>query len=217
MVIDNAIPLYLFAKAPIAGEVKTRMFPQLTPESSAALAHKMLEQSLDKICESWPGKVILTVAPDRDHPAFKTLSSKYDFTFTVQVLGSLGHRMLTVLKQGIEESGAAVVMGCDVPHFDAEVLLSTYQLLKTGRNVVGPAEDGGFYLLGLNQVDEALFYGVQWGGERVLLDVKKNAEKIPISLVDVKTLRDIDNWSDLQWLIQQDTQYQVFTSVFDDK
>ena len=221
----KSIPLYLFAKAPVPGRVKTRMFPFLTPELSASLAQRMLEQSLEKICLNWPGRVILTVTPDDQHPAFKALALRHNFETSIQCAGNLGVRLLFVLRQGIAESGGAVVKGCDVPHFDVEILKRTYQLLKSGQNVVGPAEDGGFYLLGLNMnekkqvkknpaeeglIEDALFYGVQWGEDNVLRNVRKNAGKIPLCFTSITTLRDIDNWNDLQWLAQRDGNYQDF-------
>ncbi len=204
------IPLYLFAKAPVAGQVKTRMHPFLSPERSAQLALMMLTQTVKKVCRHWPGQTILTVTPHSDHVEFKKLHRKYSFDFEIQVEGNLGERMLHVLDKGIALSGAAVVMGCDVPYFESALLKEVHGALRADLNVVGPAEDGGFYLLGLTECQQALFQGVKWGEGNVLPSVKHSAALADIQFVECRMLRDIDTWADLRWLSGQEPAYRAF-------
>jgi len=118
--------------------------------------------------------------------------------------------MLHVLEKGVAQCGAAVVMGCDVPHLDGKILASVYGMLVSGDNVVGPATDGGFYILGLHSVKKALFEEVDWGKAQVLQGLRRNAEKLSVEFVECTTLRDIDNWTDLVWLSGQDASYAHF-------
>jgi len=190
------------AKAPLPGQVKTRMQPELSPEQAARLARVMLEQSVETVCRHWPGEVTLCVWPNPGHSVFQRLVARYD----------LGTRMMTILKQGILRSGSAMVMGCDVPHIPPACLTEAHAMLVRGENPVGPADDGGFYLIGLHRADEVLFEGIRWGGSTVLDAVRKRAARAGVELSELPSLRDIDRYPDLQWLAGTDHAYQQFLS-----
>ena len=204
------IPLYLFAKAPVPGRVKTRMCPPLGDRQCAELACLMLEQSVKTVTDYWPGNVILCVTPDASHEAFSDCEKRYQLAVTEQIQGDLGARMGHALQQGLKASSAAVVMGCDVPYIDGEILRDTYHLLENGDNIVGPAEDGGFYLLGMHEFQDALFEGIAWGSDTVLPSLLDNAARLGQSIIKVETLRDIDRWPDLVWLAGHDSAYRHF-------
>ncbi len=210
MIAKAQLPLYLFAKAPIPGLVKTRMHPYLSENQSAQLATLMLEQSVDKVCRFWPGKLILTVSPSINDPLFQNFARNNNLDLEVQISGDLGQRLLFVLRNGIEQHGGAVVMGCDVPQITNEILVQVHRLLAAKNNVIGPASDGGFYLLGLSRLDEGIFEGVDWGGNQVLSRICGNFQRLGIAVSHCAELRDIDNWDDLCWLGSQDQRYQGF-------
>ena len=221
---DRAMPLYLMAKAPVPGKVKTRMAPRLGPEQSAQLAHLMLAQTVAAACRHWPGVVTLCVWPDPDHPAFTQLAAKHGIKITTQIDADLGARMMAALKRGIADAGGAAVMGCDVPHCPGEILARAHALLVGGENPLGPAADGGFYLLGLRpgadadadetDVEEspldALFSGVHWGGSAQLDEVRARATVAGLRFCELPTLRDIDRYPDLEWLAGIDDAYKRF-------
>lgn len=203
----KSIPLYLFAKEPVAGKVKTRMQPNISAKQSAELARRMLAQSIAKISKGWPGKRILSVSPDCRASLFKDLANQYHFELENQVSGDLGERLKHCLVKGIRDHGSAAVMGCDTPHVSTETLAAFNHSMQSGNNVVGPAEDGGFYFLGLDVFDDELFSGVQWGGSRVLSKIQYNASNQGIEIRPLSPLRDIDNWEDLLWLASTDDLY----------
>ncbi len=211
---DAGIPLYLFAKAPVPGQVKTRMQPQLTAVQSARLATQMLRQSVEKVCQFWRGKLILTVSPTSDYPLFQDLARNNNLDLEIQMAGDLGEKMLYVLRKGIAQFGSAVVMGSDVPHITDEILIEVHRLVTQKNNVIGPTRDGGFYLLGLNKMANAMFEGVDWGSERVMTRLCQNFQGLGIGLSLCSELRDIDNWDDLCWLGSQDSSYQEFVSGY---
>ena len=210
MSADSQIPLYLFAKAPVPGKVKTRLQPHLSEQRSAELAQLMLCRIVDTVVRYWPGELILAISPGRGHPVFDQLVNLYGISIVIQRGASLGDRMLNVLGRGISESGSAVVMGCDVPQIGADILQQCHVSLENGRNVAGPATDGGFYLLGLTQFDEHIFEGVVWGGDTVWARLSENASELGLELETLDRLRDIDNWNDLCWLADRDKRYQGF-------
>ncbi len=200
------------AKAPTPGEVKTRMGPQLGPRQSAQLARRMLEQSVATACRHWPGEVTLWVWPDAGHPVFARLAGKHRhrLTLAIQPDADLGARMMQALKTGIARAGCAAVMGCDVPQCPGAVLAEAHALLVRGENPLGAAEDGGFYLLGLQRADDALFSGVRWGGGAALAEVRARARGAGLRFAELPRLRDIDRYPDLEWLAGIDAAYRRF-------
>lgn len=210
----SRLPLYLFAKAPIPGKVKTRMYPYLSDIQSAQLATLMLEQSIAKVCQFWHGKLILTVSPSIDEPLFQNFARNNKLDLEAQISGDLGKRLLFVLRNGIQQYGGAVVMGCDVPQISNQILAQVHRLLVEKNNVIGPSSDGGFYLLALSalggKLADGIFAGVDWGGEQVLSQVCGNFQRLGIGLSHCAELRDIDNWEDLCWLGTQDEKYLEF-------
>ncbi len=207
------IPLYLMAKAPVPGQVKTRMAPEIGPRQSAKLARLMLAQTVANACRHWRGEVALCVWPRHAHPVFVQLAERYRLTITSQIDADLGSRMMAALKQGIARAGRAAVMGCDVPHCPGEILAGAYAMLARGENPVGPAEDGGFYLIGLSNLSRAensLFNGICWDDPAPLQQVRENALSAGLHLSDLPPLRDIDRYADLQWLAGIDDAYKPF-------
>jgi len=211
-----AIPLYLFAKAPRAGAVKTRMQPSLSAAAAAELAEVMLARTVAKACANWPGEVALCARPSADEPAFTALAARHNITVTAQVGRDLGARMLHALAAGIARAGAAAVMGCDVPHCPGDVLACAHAALARGENPIGAATDGGFYLLGLQRAPAGLFTGVEWRAATVLAAVRARAAAAGVELVEMPALRDIDRFEDLQWLAGVDPAYRRFVDAATD-
>ena len=204
------IPIYLFAKAPVPGAVKTRMQPHLTEFESAQLAETMLIQSVEKIHGFWPGKLVLTVHPDKNHPVFDELIARYQLEIEIQIRGDLGERMQFVIEKSLEEVGCGAVMGCDVPHISGLLLQQIYDRMCAGKNVIGPAQDGGFYFLGMHETKKEMFDQVVWGSSEVLSKTLDNFQQCGLQTELCAELRDIDDWNDLCWLASIEERYQRF-------
>ena len=205
-----AIPLYLFAKQPLAGQVKTRMQPHISQSQSAELAVMMLERSMERAFQGWPGVRILSAAPDCNLALFDLFAERYQFRLEDQVSGNLGARMSSCLAKGIHEHGAAAVMGCDIPQISTRILSNFYKQLMSGEDVVGPAEDGGFYFLGLHRFSDVLFKDIRWGESSVLSALLRNSDETDVVLHPYSPLRDIDTWADLDWLATIDDAFAGF-------
>ncbi len=191
--------LILFAKQPLAGEVKTRLAQVCGAERAAAIAADLIRQTVALAADSWPGEIFLCGAPDTRHPLFEYLAAELHLHLVVQGEGDLGERMLRSLGLGIERRGAAAVMGCDVPHCSPVILEDAFETLARGGSVIGPAMDGGYYFIGLQRADPALFAGLEWGGTRVLDDTQARARAVGVQFHVLPALRDIDTWEDLVW------------------
>lgn len=188
------IPLFLFAKAPIAGKVKTRLQPHCNAQQAADIAKILLEEAVKKCVGAWPGEVKLSVWLNRDDYFIQSIAQLYSIDIVLQSEGDLGEKMHNTF----EEFGyPAAIMGCDAPHVLSSSLIQAYELLRQGKNVIAPSEDGGYYFIGLSQPCSALFDGIAWGGESVYADSLANAAKQSLGHVPLPTLNDVDTWQDV--------------------
>ncbi len=193
----------VFAKQPVAGKVKTRLQPRYTPEQAAAIAAFLIRETIELSASSWPGEVYLCGAPDTEHPLFHELSRCFHVSLISQGEGDLGERMHRALAYGIARHGAAAAFGCDVPHCDWEILDEANSLLARGVNVLGPSEDGGYYLIGLTAARPELFRDMPWGTAAVLETTLERARSAGLEFTQLPPLRDIDSAADLWWVAQE--------------
>ncbi len=192
--------LILFARSPVAGQAKTRMIPGLGEQGAADLATALLDESVRRSVETWPGTVSVQVWPDTGHECLDRIRRRYGITVAGQAEGNLGAKMFAALNAAYERGVAAAVMGCDVPHCPAETLRAAHAFLARGRSVIGPSTDGGYYLIGINPPDPGCFERIEWGGARVFDTTLKRAARAGIDLIVLQQLNDIDTMADLESL-----------------
>ncbi len=202
--------IYLFAKAPRDGLVKTRMQPALSRPMCTDLAVQMLRQVSHTLSRHWHGPRVICAWPDAKHDVFVQLKREYGYELDIQQGRDLGERMHYALLQGIAREGAAAVVGADVPQIGGEIFRQVETWLGQGKEVVGPSEDGGFYLLGLHTADPGLFQHIRWKEESVLSQVLERCRFRGRRFHRLPTLRDIDQVGDLQWLAKRDRRYLRF-------
>ncbi|MEA3292157.1 MAG: TIGR04282 family arsenosugar biosynthesis glycosyltransferase [Pseudomonadota bacterium] len=207
---EQPIPLCLFARAPRPGSVKTRLQPALGTQRAAAVAERMLRRSVETMAGAWPGSLVLAVTPDSNHPLFEELVDAYDLSLVLQHGADLGARMLHALEAGVAEAGCAAVVGSDVPQISGATLRQAHSKMTRGNNVLGPAADGGFYLLGLQRTDAAMFDGVRWGGSDVCEQVLRQSAALGLTFTQLPEMRDIDTPDDLVWLARKHEAFREF-------
>lgn len=192
--MQDSIPLLLFAKAPIAGKVKTRLMSHCSAEQAGKIAELLMEASIQRACEAWPGEVCLSAWLDLEHSFFIEMQRRYPITIKQQCEGDLGEKM----RHALASSGyPCAVMGCDAPHVKPSALNQAHDLLQAGTPVIGPSEDGGYYLLGLCEDADELFINKPWGEDQVLEKTLLSAKSIGLSLHNLPELNDVDEWDDL--------------------
>ena len=189
--------LILFAKAPVPGQVKTRLIPHCGARQAAEIAAGMVRRTVDKAVAHWPGPVSLCVTPDAGHPLFVELQERHGIGLSVQAGEDLGARMHHALVAGIARHGAAAVMGCDLPHLPPAVLVDAGDHLCRGEPVIGPSRDGGYYLIGLAAAAADLFRDIAWSTDRVLTQTRERAGGLGLRLTELPAMNDIDTWEDL--------------------
>ena len=144
--------LAVFARAPVLGKVKTRLSPPLTAEQALALHRALVEDTLDHLNRiERPGidRLLLLSEPLEDPSALNVPSG---WTTTVQATGGLGERLASLFYMGFRsEVTRLVVLGSDSPTVPPEVVHEAFDELEHRKVVLGPAEDGGYYLLGCSE------------------------------------------------------------------
>ncbi|MCB9760399.1 MAG: TIGR04282 family arsenosugar biosynthesis glycosyltransferase [Alphaproteobacteria bacterium] len=172
----SAARVVVFTKPPAPGRVKTRLIPALGAEGAAALHAAMAADTLD-LCAAVGLEVTVALAGDLDHPWVEGLRAR-GLTVIPQVPGDLGARMAAALTPG-----PVLALGTDAPTLPA-ALLSRAAALEE-EVVLGPAFDGGYWLIGWRTPRPALLEGVPWSTEAVLAEtvLRARARGIPHRLL----------------------------------
>ena len=201
--------LVIFAKAPIPGEVKTRLCPPLTPDEAATLHGSfvldMLERTKLAVAKlQLPFHRYLACAPSSELVFFKIMEERQGVRLLDQVGENLGQRMhRTFVDLFAKGYTHVIIMGTDVPTLPLSVYQEAFTMLGRSDVVLGPALDGGYYLIGLKQPAEQLFTGVPWSTDQVLAVTQQQAKALGLSVELTTAWRDVDTIEDLQSLITE--------------
>jgi rSAM/selenodomain-associated transferase 2/rSAM/selenodomain-associated transferase 1 len=191
--------IIVFTRYPKPGATKTRLIPLLGPDGAARLHRDLVEKTVDKArrvaahrdatteirfqggsreaMEQWLGRgLVLREQPD----------------------GDLGQRMARAFQEAADEGfGRVVLVGTDIPELSSTILENALDGLQQNELVLGPALDGGYYLVGLRKPCDALFDGMPWGTDTVLEKTLRAAQSLGLSARLVSPRQDIDRPEDL--------------------
>jgi uncharacterized protein len=189
--------LLIFCKAPVTGQVKTRLQPALTDEQAVATHRQLTLMTLERAFQQPLCPVVLYCAPDCAHPFFRQCADEYPLTLTTQRGKDLGKRMHLALTDALFRYRHAVLVGCDCPSLTADDLRQALQALKDGSDcVIAPAEDGGYVLIGLNAPQPGLFDDMDWGTDSVMAETHYRVVKAGLSLHELGMQWDVDTIED---------------------
>lgn len=180
------------AKAPVAGRVKTRLAGEVGTATAVRFARHSLACLLQRITADGRWSTALAVTPDA------TASSRLWPTgvpLMPQGAGNLGARMQRLVDRA--PLGPVVIIGTDIPHIARAHIAAAFRLLGRHDAVLGPAADGGYWLVGLRRRPRTLrpFHGVRWSTPHALADTLANLRGR--SIARLPTLLDIDTAADL--------------------
>lgn len=184
--------LIVFSKNPIEGEVKTRLAKSIG-SSKALLIHNALAQKTARVITQVQVHKSLYYSKKREnHPAWENACQ----TIEVQKGKDLGERMFHALHDSFQKGfKKTILIGTDLWDLNPSDIQTAFEKLDNNDIVIGPALDGGYYLIGMNALQPKLFKGIMWGGDQVLKDTLKKCEGIKTALLHQKN--DIDLWEDL--------------------
>jgi rSAM/selenodomain-associated transferase 1 len=193
----NDCPVIVFAKAPVAGQAKTRLIPALGAEGAAQLAERLLGAALDHAVRAGIGPVELCVTPPCTHAAFIAATQRLPVSVTEQGDGDLGERMARAFDRVLATHDAAILIGTDAPALDAAYLCAAAHALRAHDAVFGPAVDGGYALVGLQRPQRGLFIGMRWSHDRVMAQTRERVAALALRHAELPVLHDIDEPRDL--------------------
>lgn len=189
----------VFCKAPLAGKVKTRLLEVLTPAQAAALHARLAHTLVAQLASARLAPLHLYCHPDPSHPFFRALKRRYRVGLCPQRGADLGERMLNAFQKSLTALPAALAVGCDCPSLTPNDLHTTLKALAQGFDVVlGPAEDGGYVLIGLRRAWPELFLDMPWGSTEVLAETRRRIETLGLKSSELPLQWDLDRPQDLQ-------------------
>lgn len=184
--------LIIFEKNKIPGKVKTRLAAKIGDEAALILYGEMT---------SYIHEIVKTDQQDNYiyYSDFLEDKSSPDFYYSVQFGSDLGERMLNAfLDLKIKKYDQVLIIGTDCIELKSEDFQKAFSILDNKDIVIGPAEDGGYYLLGLNHIYPELFENMEWSNESVFTETLKRATQLDLSIGFLPTLNDIDDLEDLE-------------------
>ncbi|MEX2139549.1 MAG: TIGR04282 family arsenosugar biosynthesis glycosyltransferase [Pirellulales bacterium] len=191
--------LAIFAKYWTPGEAKTRLAKTLGPRAASRLARAFLKTTISRLATVNATRY-LVVSPDSSRRAFEHIA-RGRFQVALQRTGALGERLQHWFESRFTAGATrVVVLGADSPDVPLEYVKRAFAELQHYQAVIGPARDGGYYLLGLRDRMLPLFEGIDWGTPAVF---QQTLDRLRTSLADYSVLPewyDVDTVNDLSLL-----------------
>jgi len=200
MNIDRRARLILFTRYPEPGRTKTRLIPALGAQGAAALQQRMSEAlvgQMTRFASLYPASLEIRYAGGNRQAMAAWLAT--DIPCLDQGEGNLGDRLHRAFAQAFAQGAQrVVVIGADCPGLTPALFAQAFTALATQELVLGPARDGGYYLVGLTRPRPALFAKIPWGSGEVLAETLKQAQTLNLSTHILETLADVDRPEDLR-------------------
>ncbi|MEO8852829.1 MAG: TIGR04282 family arsenosugar biosynthesis glycosyltransferase [Ginsengibacter sp.] len=191
--------LIIFAKNPVAGKVKTRLAATIGNVAALKIYNELIAHTIS----------ITTDLPIDKYVFYLNEITRNDmwddniFFKKLQNGNNLGERMKnafgTVFKKGYK---SVVIIGTDCPALNGVIIMKAFTKLDLYDVIIGPAEDGGYYLLGIKYLYSALFENIQWSTPDVLNETKIKCVELKLDYYMLPLLNDIDEEKDLVYLKQ---------------
>ena len=203
--------LIVFTRFPEPGKTKTRLIPALGAKGAARLQRQMTEHILATAAKgsTRPGLTI-EVRHEGGNTGLMQEWLGPQFSYRPQGPGDLGRRMTRAFEAAFRDSkGAAVIIGSDIPGISVDIIQQAFEGLQKNDLVLGPASDGGYYLIGMKNTIPAetytrLFEGINWGTGEVFSQTIQIANTLGLSFVLLESLADVDcpedlhNWQEVK-------------------
>ncbi|MBZ0206231.1 MAG: TIGR04282 family arsenosugar biosynthesis glycosyltransferase [Flavobacteriales bacterium] len=187
--------LLVFLRAPVLGKVKTRLAATMGKERALEVYQYLVQHTLEHGAalgidrQAWYADDV----PDPEPCA------ELGYTVHVQEGGDLGDRMKRAFGSGFSSGhGPIIIIGTDLPQLSTALLREAYEALEKHDAVIGPANDGGYYLLGLREPCEELFGGKAWSSDSVFAQTTDDLRRLGRTWHALPVLIDIDTETDLR-------------------
>ena len=191
----NTVRLVLFTRYPVPGSAKTRLIPALGADGAAAVHMQLTERTVE-ILKQISQPIEIQYSGGDANTIARWLGS--DLSYVPQVEGDLTSRLLAAM-----DPAPVIFLGSDTPDLSAHHVNAAIYALQKSDVVIGPADDGGYYLIGLAKPYPFLFQNMRWSTEHVMPDTLDRLRQHDIGFELLETLHDCDRPEDLErwpWL-----------------
>ena len=212
---DKAI--IIFARLPAEGRVKTRLAKEIGDKNAAEFYRVCAEHLFLEVLKLKKQSIDLFLFYSDKNQADQVKKWAGDgFYFYSQTGNCLGGRMLDAFQLVFNKGyNKTIIVGTDVPDINSQLLFNAFDELDKNDFVIGPSQDGGYYLLGMKSLEPELFIGIEWGTEKVFNDTLEKLNGKNISAKIMKKLTDIDTKKDLvQWYHQAGINFDHPVKIF---
>ena len=200
-IIEQTAVVLVFTRTPVAGSVKTRLLPGMDIDRAVAIHVELLTRTLEIARASSAVNIELWCTPTPRHPVLVDLGERYSLTLQTQTGADLGERMCFAMEQAMKSYRHVVLIGSDCIDLAAADIDLALERLVAGCDVVlGPALDGGYYLIGLSSLYRRLFSAIEWGTDEVLRETRQRVAQAGLQLYELPVRRDLDRLEDLQYI-----------------
>ena len=206
-VLDTVV---VFVKDPQPGTVKTRLTPFLSPEEAADLYQAFIRDTLHTVCCVPDALTSAAFTPDDARVSLQSLGDNQEIDWFSQTGDTLGARLWHAFQRAFQHGASRVVtIGSDSPALPASIITQAFEALTRGDVVLGPATDGGYYLIGLAhrgaETDryQVLFEDIAWSTEMVYTQTVDAIRQAHLTYRQLPVWFDIDQPEDLLRLIEQ--------------
>ena len=193
---DSGATLLVFAKAPRAGAVKTRLARTLGDQRAAAVYRRMGRLVVDQVRRA-PANVTVCFAPDDAEGEVRHWLGTAPARYWPQGAGDLGARMSRMFDRAFAGSNRVVVVGTDAPAVTESTIRRALQALDSADLVLGPSMDGGYYLMGLREPRPGLLTDIRWSTGSVLRQTMARAGSLGLGVTFLEVESDVDTAADL--------------------
>ena len=190
----------VFAKAPVPGQVKTRLAEVLGADAAAGLHAGLVRHALATAVASGLGAVELWCAPDERHDFFERCAAEFGARLHAQRGADLGARMRAAFDEAFARGEALVVIGADCPALKPGDLRAAAAALEAHDVAIVPAEDGGYVLLAMARAVPEIFEGVAWGSPSVMGETRSRLAAAGVAWWELPASWDVDRPEDYERL-----------------
>lgn len=187
--------LIILAKNPVKGKVKTRLAATIGDEKALKIYTLLLEHTV---------KIASALNTEKNVYFTDYLEKGKEwkpFKKDIQIKGELGERMSHTFREAFDQGcSKVIIIGADCHELTTPILEKAFRELDSNDVVIGPAHDGGYYLLGMTRFHKSLFENKKWSTESVFIDTIEDITQLGLKHHSLQTLSDLDNENDLKSL-----------------
>ncbi len=194
--------LLVFAKAPVEGKVKTRLYTfdesdelSVSAQAAADIHRALVSHTLNRLCEDFLPQMELWGSAEHDWLCSQ--QQHFGLPLHIQQGTSLGQKMFNAAENVLQQAASVIIIGTDCPEMSSSYVDQARKALEKFPVVIGPASDGGYVLIGMRQVLPEVFENIQWGSSRVLQQTRDQLTANNLSWFELDTLSDLDRPRDL--------------------